>query len=140
MPKKRTKNRKTIPLNTKSLGDDIAGKRIAILGLAYKPDVDDLRESPAVEVANLLSMGDAKVAAYEPFSLAAKFELFETKSTLESTVTSADSVVLLVGHQEFLTIQPRRIANLTSSLVVIDAINGWSKTDWEKAGFSYNSL
>ena len=51
----------------RALGDDLNGRQIAALGLAYKPDVDDLRESPAIEIVHLLRDAGAKVTAFEPF-------------------------------------------------------------------------
>jgi UDP-N-acetyl-D-mannosaminuronic acid dehydrogenase len=129
-----------VDLVKKSLGDDIVGKRIALLGLAYKPDVDDLRESPAVDVATILSQNKANVVAYEPFSSVTKFELFETVTTLESALLGAEAVVFLVGHQEFLTLRADQVANLTTAKVAIDVVNGWVMTDWKKAGFSFFCL
>ncbi|HEX9029858.1 MAG TPA: nucleotide sugar dehydrogenase, partial [Anaerolineales bacterium] len=73
----------------------LAGKRVAVLGLSYKPDVDDLRESPAVETARLLAQAGAQVRAYEPFKPAATFPEFQTTATLEEALENAQAVALL---------------------------------------------
>lgn len=95
----------------KALGGSVRGKRVAALGLAYKPDVDDLRESPAVEVVNLLAKAGAVVKANEPFKPEENFDGFETTTSL-----------------------------LTSARFLIDAVNGWCADEWGKAGFSVARL
>ena len=116
------------------------GKRIAALGLAYKPDIDDLRESPAIEVAQLLAQRDVHVTAYEPFNPYYKFEMFKTIPSLEDAVFDADVIVLLVGHDQFKSIEPEIMAIITSSRIVVDIVNGWYKDEWEAAGFSFFAL
>lgn len=115
-------------------------KRIAILGLAYKPDVDDLRESPAIEVVELLSKAGAKVTAYEPFKPDFKIENADTSLTLEEAIADAEAIVLLVSHQEFKDLQPLQIAAATKARFILDAVNGWPAQDWVNAGFHVSRL
>jgi UDP-glucose 6-dehydrogenase len=68
----------------KTLGS-LEGKRIAALGLAYKPDVDDLRESPATEVVHLLQKEGAHVRVWEPFKPEAHIQGIEMSTSLESS-------------------------------------------------------
>ncbi|MGB7874381.1 MAG: nucleotide sugar dehydrogenase, partial [Anaerolineales bacterium] len=100
----------------KALGS-LRGKKIAALGLAYKPDVDDLRESPAAEVARLLIDAGADVRAFEPFK---KDGLpgIPMASTLEEAVKDADGILLLVRHSQFREMAPSKVAALTSTRVV----------------------
>jgi UDP-N-acetyl-D-mannosaminuronate dehydrogenase len=114
---------------------DLKDKRIAALGLSYKPDIDDLRESPAVEVCRLLVEAGACVTAYEPFRPYAKFDGFETVSTLETALATADAILLLVGHSEFRNSATVSFLSQTPARVVIDAVNGWHLDTWEKTGF-----
>ena len=111
------------------------GRRIAILGLAYKPDVDDLRESPAVEIAHLLSEQGAIVKAFEPFKTDACIPGLTIVSTLEDVVKDADAFLLLTGHRQFRVIDPQQIVRYTPARVAIDVVNGWERGRWEAAGF-----
>jgi UDP-N-acetyl-D-mannosaminuronic acid dehydrogenase len=118
----------------------IFGKNIAVLGLSYKADVDDLRESPSVELAHLLIKLGASVKAYEPFISGDLFEGILLCSTLKDTISDTDLIVLAVGHDEFINIQPDEVANLTECRNVFDPVNGWNKESWEELAFIYKSL
>ena len=69
-----------VDLVRRALGGDLSGRQVAALGLAYKPDVDDLRESPAIEVAHLLNQNGARVKAFEPFKTGAALERSASRS------------------------------------------------------------
>lgn len=118
----------------RALGE-LAGKRIAILGLSYKPDVDDLRESPAIEVAHLLNALGAQVRAYEPNKPDAVIGGLETVTSLEEAIRDADLVVLLVPHTPLRQLDPAQIAALTPARLLVDAVHGWPAAAWEAAGF-----
>src|SRR6266540_610040 len=93
--------------------DDLTDKKIAALGLAYKPDVDDLRESPAVEVVHLLQQEGAQVKAWEPFKPEAKLNGIDMAASLEEAIQAADVILLLVKHTEFINFQPDELASKT---------------------------
>jgi UDP-N-acetyl-D-mannosaminuronic acid dehydrogenase len=116
---------------------EIKDKRIAILGLAYKPDVDDLRESPAVETTKLLIEHGAKVITYEPYKLDFKLTGSESAKSLDDALTDADILVLLVGHSQFREMDPKDIRGKTTASAVVDAVNGWVRADWQTAGFNF---
>lgn len=118
----------------------IKGKKIAVLGLAYKPDVDDLRESPATEVVHLLQSEGASIMAWEPFKPDAKLKNIEMGSSLENTINNSDGILLLVKHTEFINLDPKKIANLTKSRIVVDTVNAWDIDEWQKAGFQCHRL
>jgi UDP-N-acetyl-D-mannosaminuronic acid dehydrogenase len=115
-------------------------KKIAALGLAYKPDVDDLRESPAIEICRLLSAEGAEVLAYEPFKTDAQIPGVTTVPALAATMDEADALLLLVGHASLRQMDPIVVAQLTKARVVIDCVNGWRADAWEGAGFHLYSL
>lgn len=123
-----------------ALDGKIENKRIAVLGLSYKPDVDDIRESPAVETAVLLSKAGARVTAYEPFRPQAKFTDFLAANSLENTLKDADAIALLVAHSQFKNFDPIAIARMTPARTAIDTVNGWKKSDWSTAGFKLVKL
>lgn len=118
----------------------LAGKRITVLGLAYKPDVDDLRESPAIEVARSLAAAGAGVTAYEPYKLQAQIPGITTAPTLEESLAGADLIALLVPHRPLRELIPRQVAELTTARRVLDAVNGWNAGEWEAAGFQVYRL
>jgi UDP-N-acetyl-D-mannosaminuronic acid dehydrogenase len=119
---------------------DLNGKKIAALGLAYKPDVDDLRESPAIEVLHLLQREGAQVKAWEPFKPDAKLKGVEMASSLDSALHYADAILLLVRHTEFVQFDPNEIASKTKARVVIDTVNAWSSDEWQRSGFQLHRL
>ncbi len=121
-------------------GGDLAHRRIAVLGLAYKPDVDDLRESPAVEVAQLLLKAGAEVLAYEPYKLDFQQGDLRVLPSLEEAVARAEMLVLLVGHKLLKEISPEKISGLTPARIALDTVNGWTASDWEQAGFKLYKL
>jgi UDP-N-acetyl-D-mannosaminuronic acid dehydrogenase len=115
-------------------------KTVAVLGLSYKPDVDDLRESPAIEICHLLSARGADVLAYEPFKPDAVLDGVTTVPALAATLDEADALLLLVGHTSLRQIDPHVVAQLTKARLAIDCVNGWSAAAWEGAGFHLHKL
>ena len=120
--------------------EGLAGKRLAVLGLSYKPDVDDLRESPAVEVARLLVKAGASVRAFEPFKPEARIEGLQIVASLPEALAGAELILLLVGHTQFKALVPAELAQLTPARRVVDAINGWPVKEWQAAGFEITRL
>jgi UDP-N-acetyl-D-mannosaminuronic acid dehydrogenase len=114
---------------------DLSGKRIAALGLAYKPDVDDLRESPATEVVLLLKEEGAQVKVWEPFKPDAVIDGITMARSLEDALQEADLLLLLVKHTEFLNLDPATVTAATNARLVVDCVNGWDARSWTKAGF-----
>ena len=118
----------------------LEGTRIAALGLAFKPDVDDLRESPAIEICRELSAAGAKVRAYEPYRTDAIIEGVETTTTLGEILDEADVLLLLVGHTPLKNLDPVVAAQLTAARVVVDCVNAWPRETWEYNGFHLTRL
>jgi UDP-N-acetyl-D-mannosaminuronate dehydrogenase len=111
---------------------------VAVLGLAYKQDVDDLRESPAIEAAHLLKAEGAVVLAHDPFKPDARIEGLDTCPTLEEAVAGAEALVLLVGHTTLRGLDPAAAAGLTQARIAVDAAErGWSGPAWTAQGFQY---
>ena len=118
----------------------LKNRRIAALGLAYKPDVDDLRESPAVEVVRLLQKEGAGMTAWEPFKPDADIKDIDMAATLEEAIEQADAILLLVNHTQFREFDPAVVAQKTPARVVIDCVNGWNAAKWERSGFRIHRL
>lgn len=113
----------------------LQGCRVAALGLAYKPDVDDLRESPAIEICHLLTAAGATVTAYEPYKPEFTNDGFATTPTLAGVMAEADALLLLVGHAALRNLEPQVVAQLTPARVAVDCTNSWPVQAWEQAGF-----
>lgn len=128
-----------VKLVERALGS-LEGKKIAALGLSYKPNVDDLRESPAVEVVHLLQGAGASVKTFEPFAPNATLSGLETVSTLKEALAEADAILLLVAHSQFKELDAENIAKMMSGRVAVDAINGWNVKQWQEAGFELTRL
>jgi UDP-glucose 6-dehydrogenase len=122
-----------LSLVKKALGS-LKEKKIAALGLAFKPDVDDLRESPAAEVVHLLQKEGAIVKAFEPFKPDG-LPGITCVPTLEEALKDAEGVILLVKHSDLCALTPEKLAALTPARILIDTVNGWEGRDWEAAGF-----
>jgi len=120
--------------------DSLVGKKVAFLGLAFKPNVDDIRESPAVHLAHHLQTRGAVVDAYEPFKENAGLTGIHQVTNLEDALQDADIIVLAVGHEQFKDLDPHLIHEKTKANLVFDAVNSWDKAAWENAGFQFMGL
>ncbi len=113
---------------------DISNPKITMLGLTYKPDIDDIRESPSIEIAKLIennpSMG---LSIYDPH-----VKVFNNSlATFDEAFNNSDCILLTVEHKEFLSINPDEISKLMRNKIFIDTKNAFDKQQWQKAGFKY---
>ncbi len=124
-----------VNLVKRALGS-LKNKRVAVLGLSYKADVDDMRESPAVEAAHLLVQAGAKVKAFEPYKTTAEIPGLELVDSLAEVFADAEAILVLVAHAPIRTLEPDIVAKLTPARVVIDTVNTWPVDKWKAGGFS----
>lgn len=124
-----------LDLVKRAMRNCLAQKQAALLGLSFKPEVDDLRESPAIEVGRLLAKEGVKVTAFEPFKPDATFEEFTTVKHLEEALRIADFLLVLVNHACFRDLKPLEIKKLTPARLVIDCVNCFDFKAWQSAGF-----
>lgn len=115
-------------------------RRIAVLGLAYKSDVDDLRESPAIKVAEIMADRGAYVRTYEPFAPTAGAPGADPAPSLEAVLEDAEVVVLLVDHQVFRELEPQQVAAIMPGRVAVDTRGVWDRAAWSEAGFELHVL
>ncbi len=123
----------------RSLGG-LKGRKIAALGLSYKEDVDDLRESPAIEICRLLAHAGASVTAYEPYKPDFASSDFATTSTLAAAVHDAEVLLLLAGHTALRNLEPFVLAQLTPAREIVDCRNIWKPEAWREFGFRVHRL
>jgi UDP-N-acetyl-D-mannosaminuronic acid dehydrogenase len=122
------------------LGGQLAGRRLAALGLAYKSDVDDLRQSPAIAIVQALVEAGAEVTTYEPMAAAGRVEGATPAENLDQALRGADALVLLVDHKPFLDLDPAHAASLLSGRQVFDMRGALDRPAWRQAGFELTIL
>ena len=120
--------------------EDLSGRQIAVLGLAYKAEVDDLRESPAIDVAARLASRGAQVSTFEPFALEETAEECKPFPSLPSVLENAEAVVLLVDHRQFRDLVPDEVARMMPGRWAFDTRGIWDQAAWERAGFKVRTL
>lgn len=122
---------------------DLAEKKIAVLGISFKPDSDDLRDSPALEIAQRLSGLGAKVMVHDPVSVAAlrqKDPSLLATEDLSEVLTDADLVILGTEWRQYRELDPQVIANLVAQRLIIDGRNVLDVNAWQAAGFKVIAL
>ncbi len=128
---------------TQMLGGVVANKRIAVLGLAFKADTDDLRDAPALDLVPALTAAKASVVAYDPVVQPNGANAFVGVSWAKNAyeaVTGADAVILLTEWNEFRGLNLGKLAALMRSPVMIDLRNLYSTADIAKTPFTYHSI
>jgi UDPglucose 6-dehydrogenase len=125
------------------LGGSMIGKRVAILGAAFKPNSDDVRDSPALNVAGRLQLQGAHVAVYDPKAAENARKIFPTleyAASVTDACRGADVVLHLVEWEEFRAIDPAELGEVVSQRYVIDGKNCLDKDAWYEAGWTYRGL
>jgi UDPglucose 6-dehydrogenase len=125
-----------------ALGGEVAGKTIAILGLTFKPNTDDMRAAPALEVAPALEAMGAAIQAYDPEGLEARQLLpgVDFKSGPYEAVEGADAVVILTEWDQFRALDLDRVKRLMRAPVVVDLRNIYRPEELRARGFTYVSI
>jgi len=118
----------------------LAHRKVTTLGLSYKANIDDLRESPAVVIVNLLLKEQAAVTVYEPYKPDGFHGAAKTANSMQEALQDCEILLLLVAHQEFTYMNPREIAKLTNARIAVDMCGGWQREPWEEAGFRFYKL
>jgi UDPglucose 6-dehydrogenase len=123
---------------------DLAGKTVAIWGLAFKPMTDDIREAPALALIEGLLASGARVAAYDPAAMENTRARFGDKLTLSSTALDAaegaDALVLVTEWQEFRMPNWDRVRAAMRGIRIFDGRNIYDRLRLENAGFLYEGI
>lgn len=119
---------------------NLENRNVTVLGLAYKPDVDDLRESPAIEVAHKLADKQVNVIAFEPYKPDYFVPGVQMAHSLEEAVLDAEIIVLLVNHSEFRNLTPDKLAAISQARIIMDTVGAWKPGPWKTAGFEMHRL
>ncbi|MGW8064556.1 UDP-glucose dehydrogenase family protein [Streptomyces ziwulingensis] len=124
-------------------GGPFLGKRVAVLGATFKPDSDDVRDSPALNVAGQVHLQGAQVTVYDPKGMENARRLFPTLgyagSALEA-VRGADVVLHLTEWREFRELDPEALGEAVTARVILDGRNALDPQAWRKAGWTYRAM
>lgn len=132
-----------VELATTACGGSLLGANIAVLGAAFKPDSDDVRDSPALNVAGMLQLNGAIVNVYDPKAMDNSQRLFPTLNYATSVLDAcerADAVMVLTEWREFVALDPRELATTVRAKVVVDGRNCLEVQRWTHAGWTVHSL
>ncbi len=124
-------------------GGDVAGKTLAVLGLTFKPNTDDMRDSPSLSILPALIEGGAVVRAYDPEGMDEARKLMPDLNYCDDayeTMIEADALVLLTEWNEFRGLDLTRVQQLLRNRVVIDLRNIYQPQEMAAAGFTYHSI
>jgi UDPglucose 6-dehydrogenase len=131
-----------ITLLERHLGS-VHGHRVAVLGLAFKPGTDDLRESPAIPVIDELTRRGARVTAYDPVAGAAARSLWAARaevtvcSSVEEAVAGAQGIILVTAWPEFATLDWKTLRGLVADNILVDGRRVLPPGGIGQAGFRY---
>ena len=151
---------KTVEMARQSLGGSLIGRNVTVLGAAFKPNSDDVRDSPALSVAGALNLAGAAVTVYDPEAMENAARVFPTLSyaaNLEQALAGAELVILATEWKQFQDLDPEATKQLVTvesvgreqtmlgmnkdvQPVIIDGRNCLSRSAWENAGWRFLAL
>jgi UDPglucose 6-dehydrogenase len=127
----------------KAMGGDVRGKTIAVLGLTFKPNTDDMRDAPSLDIIPALQAAGARVKAYDPESMHEAGKVLTEVDCCDGpyhAIDGADAMVLITEWDQFRALDLDRVKKLMKSAVVIDLRNVYQPAEMERRGFSYSSV
>lgn len=136
------RRQRVVDLSRDILGS-VIGRRITVLGAAFKPNSDDVRDSPALAVAGQLNLAGASVRVYDPQGMDNARKVFPTldyASSLDDALTDAELVILATEWDEFKHLDPEHAGKLVAEKTLIDARNVLPVDSWRSAGWALHAL
>jgi UDPglucose 6-dehydrogenase len=124
-------------------GGAVSGRRIAVLGAAFKPDTDDIRDSPALDVAVRLAGAGAHVVVTDPKAINnawMRYPQLQFESSVAAAAEGAEIVLLLTEWPQFRALDPLDLAGRVRRPVIIDARNVLPRTEWRAAGWTVHGV
>ncbi|MFI0152794.1 UDP-glucose dehydrogenase family protein [Streptomyces lydicus] len=132
-----------VELTRDAVGGGFLGKRVAVLGATFKPDSDDVRDSPALNVAGQIHLQGGQVTVYDPKGMENARRLFPTLAYADSAleaVRGADAVLHLTEWREFRELDPAVLGEVVAERRILDGRNALDPQLWRKAGWTYRAL
>ena len=126
-----------------TLGDSVAGKTVALLGLTFKPNTDDMRDAPSLDIAPALIAAGARVQAFDPEGMHEAGKLLpgvSMKANAYDAVEGADAVVIITEWDQFRALDLDRVKLLMNQPVLVDLRNVYRPEDMLKRGFRYSGI
>ena len=137
------RRQRVIDLIVEEFDGQVNGKRIAVLGLAFKPYSDDVRDSPALDVAVQLRGLGAEVVATDPQAIVnarGRHPQLTYTDDANTALQDADAVVLVTEWPEYMTLDPVEVAERVRGRVIVDGRNALDAVAWRSAGWTYRGL
>lgn len=137
------RRRRTVDLVRELAGGALAGVRVAALGAAFKPNSDDIRDAPALDVADMLRAEGADVVVFDPEAMAnarRAYPQLEYAPTFAECVKGADVVVLLTEWQKFRDADPEMMGELVRGRKIVDGRHALDADAYRAAGWDYRAL
>ncbi len=134
---------RVIELVRKDLSDNLTGKKIAVLGAAFKPDSDDVRDSPALDIAAQIAAAGAVVTIHDPKAIAPakkRFPALGFSEDIEGALKGADLVLHLTEWKVYRELDPVKMAKLVANPIIIDGRNALDREAWIAAGWKFRAL
>ena len=134
---------RVVDLALRSLGDQLSGARVTVLGAAFKPNSDDIRDSPALDIAHRLHMLGAQVSITDPKALdaaARRHPDLVTEPDTHQALRDADLVLLLTEWAEYVELDPSEVATWVRRPAIIDGRNALDPARWRASGWDYHGL
>ena len=125
------------------LSEDLTQYKIAVLGATFKPDSDDVRDSPALDIAAQLQAAGAIVVVHDPQGIEParkRFPNLQYQEVVTDALKDADLILHLTEWKEYRQIDPAAIASLVKSKIIIDGRNMLDRTMWRNAGWKFHAL
>jgi UDPglucose 6-dehydrogenase len=124
-------------------GGAFLGRRVAVLGATFKPDSDDVRDSPALNVAGQIHLQGGQVTVYDPKGMDNARRLFPTLGYADSPAEAArgaDVVLHLTEWREFRELDPAALGEVVKDRVILDGRNALDPELWRRAGWTYRAM
>lgn len=134
---------RVVELAREICGGSLLGKRITVLGAAFKPESDDVRDSPALSIAAQLQLQGAVVTVTDPEALrnaARRFPELHYEESTDAALQRADALLLLTEWREYRDLDPYETAARVSGTKILDGRNVLDPTKWRAAGWTYRGL
>ena len=134
---------RVVDLALRSLGDQLPGSRVTVLGAAFKPNSDDIRDSPALDIAHRLHLLGAQVSVTDPRALdaaARRHPDLVAEPDTRRALRDADLVLLLTEWDDYVQLDPSEAATWVRRPVIIDGRNALDPARWRASGWNYHGL
>ncbi len=126
-----------------AMGGEVSGRTIAVLGLAFKPNTDDMRDAPSLDIVPALIAAGAQVKAYDPEAMEEAGKLLDGPKFCDGpwhAIEGADAVVIITEWHQFRALDMRRVKAEMAGNIVVDLRNIYEPADMVRRGFNYHSI